>query len=73
MTKPPGDDAGSNAAELRRTGLCATCARARRIVSAKGSVFYMCQRASTDPRFLKYPRLPVLSCPGHESGTPNGR
>jgi hypothetical protein len=28
----------------------------------------MCQLALTDSRFKKYPRLPVLSCAGYESG-----
>jgi hypothetical protein len=26
----------------------------------------MCERAHTDPRYAKYPRLPVTRCPGHE-------
>lgn len=26
----------------------------------------MCERALTDPRFAKYPPLPVLRCPGYE-------
>lgn len=59
--------------ELRRVGLCAECRHARRIVSAKGSVFFLCQRAATDANYRKYPPLPVLSCPGHESGTPGNR
>jgi hypothetical protein len=46
-------------------GLCADCTHARRIESARGSVFFLCQLSSTDPRFPKYPRLPVLSCPGY--------
>ena len=71
MSEPP-EDPAATAAELRRVGLCARCRHARRVVSAKGSVFFMCQLAARDPRFSKYPRLPVLSCPGHESGTPNG-
>jgi hypothetical protein len=31
----------------------------------------MCERAKTDPRFAKYPRVPVERCPGYEerSGT----
>jgi len=48
-------------------GLCADCVHARRIESDRGSVFYMCQLALADSRFKKYPRLPVLSCPGYES------
>jgi hypothetical protein len=50
-----------------RVGLCADCRHARRIVSAKQSEFWLCQRAQTDPRFRKYPPLPVRQCPGHEA------
>lgn len=49
-----------------RAGLCATCAHARRIASAKGSTFWLCGLAARDPRFPKYPPLPVLRCPGYE-------
>jgi len=47
-------------------GLCADCLHARTIESAKGSSFLLCHRSATDPAYPKYPRLPVLSCPGHE-------
>jgi hypothetical protein len=50
-------------------GLCATCAHARRITSARRSVFWFCAKAATDPRFNRYPRLPVLGCPGYERAT----
>lgn len=53
-------------------GLCADCAWGRRIVSAKGSEFWLCGRAEADPGFPKYPRLPVLQCPGYEQ-VPIGR
>lgn len=46
-------------------GLCAGCVHARRIQSARRSFFYLCERSATDPRFPKYPRLPVVACPGH--------
>jgi hypothetical protein len=36
------------------------------IKSAKGSFFLMCDLAKTDPRFEKYPVLPVLQCSGYE-------
>ncbi|MFI5346806.1 MAG: hypothetical protein ACHQ51_10570 [Elusimicrobiota bacterium] len=49
-------------------GLCASCRRARALTSSGGSVFYQCLRAESDPRYPKWPRLPVLSCPGHEPG-----
>jgi len=45
-------------------GLCATCRHARQITSARGSSFFLCQLSATDERFPKYPRLPVLRCPG---------
>jgi hypothetical protein len=45
-------------------GLCGACANARVIESGKGSRFYLCKLSSVDPRFPKYPRLPVLECAG---------
>jgi hypothetical protein len=47
-------------------GLCATCVHARGIESQRGSVFWLCQLSASDPSFPKYPRLPVLSCPGYD-------
>jgi hypothetical protein len=46
--------------------LCPTCVHVRRITSARGSVFLLCERARTDPRFPRYPRLPVLRCRGFD-------
>lgn len=51
-------------------GLCATCVHARRVVSGRGSEFLMCGRAKSDPRFARYPALPVTFCPGHEVASP---
>ena len=47
-------------------GLCSDCLHARRLESARGSVFILCNLSLTDPRFPKYPRLPVLSCDGYK-------
>jgi hypothetical protein len=47
-------------------GLCAICRHARVVQSARGSTFYLCRLAESDPRFAKYPRLPVLRCVGYE-------
>jgi pyrimidine operon attenuation protein / uracil phosphoribosyltransferase len=33
--------------------------------SDRGSVFLLCALSGTDPRFRKYPRLPVLACDGY--------
>ena len=46
-------------------GLCADCQYARPIESAKGSHFLLCQLSECDPRFPKYPPLPVLRCIGY--------
>ena len=45
-------------------GLCAGCQHARKIESAKGSTFWLCERARTDARFPKYPPIPVRQCVG---------
>jgi hypothetical protein len=45
-------------------GLCAACEHGRRVTSAKQSTFVLCGLAATDPRFPKYPRLPVACCEG---------
>lgn len=47
-------------------GLCEACVHARAVTSARGSTFWLCGRSADDPRFPKYPRLPVLRCPGFE-------
>jgi hypothetical protein len=48
-----------------RAGLCAHCAHARQIQSARGTVFWLCRLSETDSGYLKYPRLPVLRCSGY--------
>ena len=55
-------DAGTTA----RVGLCASCVHANRITSSKMSIFYLCRLSETDPRFPKYPALPVLECDGYQ-------
>ena len=51
-------------------GLCGTCLHSRRIVSDRGSVFSLCQLSFGNPRFRKYPPLPVIECSGYASGDP---
>ncbi len=54
-------------------GLCARCRHARVQVSARGSRFWRCARADRDPRYRRYPPLPVTTCPGFEAaGPPEG-
>lgn len=47
-------------------GLCLRCRWKRVSTNARGSVFFRCTRAETDNRFVRYPPLPVRSCPGYE-------
>ena len=49
-----------------RIGLCSDCLYMRQIESARGSIFYQCGRSASNPNFPKYPRVPVIQCPGHE-------
>lgn len=51
--------------ERSPVGLCLTCAHSRQIRSDRGSLFFLCKLAESDPAFPRYPRLPVLSCPGY--------
>jgi hypothetical protein len=60
------DHAASKVA-ASRIGLCANCRFMRKIESDRGSIFYLCQLSATDASFAKYPRLPVLQCPGYEA------
>ena len=60
MTDVPDPDSGS-------PGLCAHCKHVRIIRSDRGSIFYLCRQSATDPVYPQYPRLPVLSCRGHEA------
>jgi hypothetical protein len=57
--------------EIRESeaGLCAACVHARVIENDRGSRFFMCERSKTDPRFPRYPRLPVVACIGYDEKT----
>jgi hypothetical protein len=58
-------NASDQASKMERIGLCATCRFARRIESARGSKFILCELSASDPAFPKYPRLPVIECSGY--------
>ena len=55
------------AAEPAPHGLCASCRHQRLVPNTRGSVFSLCERSRTDPAYPRYPRVPVVACPGHES------
>ncbi|MDP9036748.1 MAG: hypothetical protein M3O50_18260 [Myxococcota bacterium] len=46
-------------------GLCQRCRYGKQVVSARGSAFLLCLLHERDPRFAKYPRLPILRCAGY--------
>jgi hypothetical protein len=48
-------------------GLCDSCIHQQLLRNTRGSEFSLCRRSRTDPAYPKYPRLPVLACPGYES------
>ena len=50
-----------------RPGLCATCVHARIVQTSRQSRFVLCELSRTDPRFRRYPNLPVLTCDGFEA------
>ena len=47
-------------------GLCDSCLHQKLVRTGRGSEFSMCLRSKDDPRYDKYPRVPVGACPGHE-------
>jgi hypothetical protein len=51
-------------------GLCDRCRHQKVIRNTRGSSFSLCQRAREDDRYPKYPRLPVVRCPGFEPRQP---
>lgn len=51
-------------------GQCFDCRWMRKTTNRRGSTFYRCLRAETDPRYVRYPPLPVRECAGHEPADP---
>ena len=47
-------------------GICDSCAHQQLVANTRGSVFSLCLRSRTNPRFPRYPRVPVAACPGYE-------
>lgn len=66
MGKPTLGEEGSRARGEPPAGLCGRCLHVRRQGNARGSVFLRCGRADEDPRFPRYPPLPVRECAGFE-------
>jgi hypothetical protein len=45
-------------------GLCSQCVHVQLVQNSRGSTFFLCRLSFSDPRFARYPPLPVLSCAG---------
>jgi hypothetical protein len=52
-------------------GQCSACVHCR-VIAARRSRFYFCERSATDPAFPRYPRLPVRVCVGFEAAGDDG-
>jgi hypothetical protein len=50
----------------QQIGLCLDCRFSEVVVSGRGSRFYLCLKARNDPRFPRYPTLPVRYCEGYQ-------
>lgn len=64
--------------DVRRFGLCGGCAHAETLDSRTGSRFLFCGQARRDPRYAKYPPVPVFACAGFTAraargGAPDGQ
>lgn len=55
----------SDSRPLAPAGLCAACRHAE-IVASPRSRFLRCRRADAEPRYAKYPTLPVTRCDGFD-------
>jgi len=53
-------------------GLCTACRFAREVRSAKDRIYILCEQSLTDPRFAKYPAIPVEHCEGYQQSTLSG-
>jgi len=51
-------------------GLCGACRHRKLNETGRGTVYLRCRRASWDRRLVRYPRLPVITCPGFERSCP---
>jgi hypothetical protein len=47
-------------------GLCRDCQHVRLNQTRRGPAYLRCTRAEWDPALPRYPRLPVIACPGYE-------
>ncbi|HET7494181.1 MAG TPA: hypothetical protein VFJ80_01950 [Candidatus Limnocylindrales bacterium] len=39
------------------------------MATRRGSTYVLCERSATDPRYARYPNLPVVRCAGYDPRT----
>ncbi len=66
------DPRATEQAHSVRPGLCERCAHVQ-IVAGRHSTFYLCRLSFEDPRFPRYPPIPVLECSGFQPVAPPER
>lgn len=59
-------DDSAKAEQARRWGLCASCTHSRVVPNDRGDEFVQCGLAKQDPRYRRYPHVPVRACQGFE-------
>jgi len=67
MPAPSPPDREPPSSSSSRAGLCDSCAHQQLVRNTRGSTFSLCTRSREDPDYPRYPRLPVLACPGYET------
>ncbi len=70
--RPSRNRAEALAEAQERAGLCASCRHARVTHNHRGHDFWRCGRSDVDPRFARYPRMPVRRCAGHAEAASEG-
>lgn len=67
MSKPTNPGLGAQQLPSLPAGLCETCEHQQLVRNTRGSAFSLCRRSREDSAYPRYPRLPVLSCPGYDA------
>jgi hypothetical protein len=57
---------------MNRNGICDSCRHQKLVSNTRGAVFSLCLRSRQERRYPRYPRTPVLRCPGHEPAPESG-
>ena len=57
---------------MTEPGLCGSCRYVARNTTRRGPTYFRCTRAAWDDRLVRYPRLPVTTCVGHERPLESG-